>query len=149
MRESDIELCEGAIELFELLKREEIPFTIATSSDWGNVECFIEKYHLEQWFDIEKIVFNDFTFKGKPAPDIYLKAAKILNVDIHDCLVFEDTSSGLLSGSSAGACCVGIASESSKEELLKMKGCSFAIDSFAHITLQQMNELVSSHQSKK
>ena len=142
LRKSSIELCSGAIELFESLQQHQIPFTIATSSDWGNVQCFIEKYHLEKWFDIDKIVFNDFTFKGKPFPDIYLKAAKVLNVDISDCIVFEDTISGIQSGYSAGACCVGIASELSTEKLCSLDGCCHAIHSFNEVTIDQLNELM-------
>ena len=142
LKESSIELCSGAIHLFETLKQENIPFTIATSSDWGNVQCFIEKYHLEKWFSIDKIVFNDFTFKGKPFPDIYLKAASVLQVDIKDCIVFEDTISGIQSGYSAGACCVGIASELSIEKLCSLPGCCHAIHSYDEITITQLNNFI-------
>ena len=52
--------------------------------------------------------FDDFTCgdeieNGKPAPDIFLKAAEKLGVDIKECLVLEDSINGIKGGSSAGA----------------------------------------------
>ncbi|EKE37241.1 hypothetical protein ENUP19_0085G0120 [Entamoeba nuttalli] len=142
LMKSDIKLCDGAINLFEALKKCNIPFTIATSSDWGNVQVFIQKYHLDEWFDIDKIIFNDFTFKGKPAPDIYLKASKKLGVNISHCIVFEDTISGIHSALSAGATPIGIASEMTVNELLQIKGCNLAIHTFNEITIEEMVDLI-------
>lgn len=45
---------------------------------------------------------NENVKKGKPAPDIYLEAAKQLGVDPTDCLVFEDSLTGVMAGKSAG-----------------------------------------------
>ena len=54
---------------------------------------------------------------GKPAPDIYLEAARRLNVDPKECLVFEDALSGVRSGKAAGCHVVAIPdSRFSKEE---------------------------------
>jgi beta-phosphoglucomutase-like phosphatase (HAD superfamily) len=56
---------------------------------------------------------------GKPAPDIYIEAAKRLNVDPKDCLVFEDALSGVRSGKSAGCQAVAIPDERFSEEDLQ------------------------------
>ena len=55
---------------------------------------------LLEYFD--SIVTSDEVDKPKPAPDIYLKAAKILETPISDCLAFEDSLIGIDSAVNAG-----------------------------------------------
>ena len=53
-------------------------------------------------FDIDKIVYDNGKIKGKPAPDIYLEAAKQLNLQPKDCIVVEDALSGIEAAFNAG-----------------------------------------------
>jgi beta-phosphoglucomutase-like phosphatase (HAD superfamily) len=55
--------------------------------------------------------------KGKPDPEIYLKAASILNVPPKNCLVFEDAVVGIKSAKAAGMKVIAIATTQPKEEL--------------------------------
>ncbi len=138
--ESSIKLAEGAIELFEYLKKHNIKYTIATSSGIENITLFIERYNLAKWFDVDKIVYNNNTFKGKPHPDIYLIAANKIGVDIKNCIIFEDTKNGVLSGEASGAYkVIGITSSNSKEEMLKMKGCVHAIENYKNFDSSLLN----------
>ena len=73
-------LAKGAVEFLDFLKENGIPRTIATMSDKTNVDFFIEHFHLEKWFEIEKIVYSDGIIPGKPAPDIYQIAAEKLGL---------------------------------------------------------------------
>lgn len=77
------------------LKSKNIPRTIATMSDWDNVSFYIKEFKLEQWFDIDKVVYSDGKIKGKPAPDIYEIAAKKINLFPKDCIVVEDSLAGI------------------------------------------------------
>lgn len=95
-------LAPGAIEFLDYLKENNIPMTIATMSEKDNVDFYIEEFQLERWFDIDKIVYADGTLPGKPAPDIYIKASKILNLDPKECIVVEDAVSGIESARGAG-----------------------------------------------
>jgi len=138
--ESPIKLAEGAIELFEYLKKHNIKYTIATSSDIENMKLFIKKYELQKWFDIDKIVYYDYTFKGKPCPDIYLIASKKIGVDIKNCIIFEDTKNGVMAGEAAGAYkIIGITSSNSKEKMLEMKGCVAAIENYKNFDYNLLN----------
>lgn len=42
------------------------------------MDFYIESFRLERWFDVEKLVYDDGTILGKPAPDFYLRAAETL-----------------------------------------------------------------------
>ena len=76
--------------------------TIATMSEWDNVKFYIDNFHLEQWFDIDKIVYSNGTIPGKPAPDIFLIAAQKIGLSPSDCIVVEDAIAGIKSASNAG-----------------------------------------------
>lgn len=102
-KDGDIcKLAPYAVEFLDYLKLNNIPRTIATMSGKSNVDFYIEQFKLENWFDIEKIVFDDGSIKGKPAPDIYLKAAANLNLEPENCIVVEDAISGIEAANAAG-----------------------------------------------
>lgn len=100
-RES-FKLADGAIEFLDYLVENNIPRTIATMSEWQNVEFYIKEFQLERWFDLDKIVYSNGEIKGKPAPDIYLIASKNLGLEPKDCIVIEDALSGIQSAKDAG-----------------------------------------------
>lgn len=103
LQSADFRLADGLIPFLDILKERNIPATIATASGWNNVVFFFEHLGLDRWFSIDKVVYNDGTVSGKPAPDFYLLAAKKLRMDIGDCVVFEDSMSGIESAKRAGA----------------------------------------------
>lgn len=92
----------GAEALFDELKARGMPFMIATASEINNVKFFIEIFRLERWFDTSKIIYDDGTFPGKPAPDTYLRAAASLELEPCECMVVEDSLSGVQSACAAG-----------------------------------------------
>ena len=98
----NFKLAPGAIEFLNFLKEHNIPRTIATMSEWDNVEFYIKEFNLSEWFDIDKIVYSDGKIPGKPAPDIFLIAAEKLNLPPKDCLVFEDAIAGINAAKAAG-----------------------------------------------
>ena len=95
-------LAKGVEKFLDYLKENNIPRTIATMSEGNNVKFFIEGFNLDKWFDVDKIVYDNGKIKGKPAPDIYLIAAKNLNLKPEDCIVVEDAVSGIESARAAG-----------------------------------------------
>jgi len=88
-------LSPGAIELLNYLKEKNIPITIATASEITNLTFFFEHLRLSEWFSFDTIIYDNHIRPGKPAPDIYLDAAKILDMDPGNCVVVEDAVSGM------------------------------------------------------
>lgn len=129
-------LAKGLPEFLDELKKKKIPFTIATASALNNVKFFFEHLDLGKWFDINKVVYNDGTIPGKPEPDIYLKAADKIGVDIKKCAVFEDTKPGIEAGRRANAGrLIGITSMLDKETMLSFEGISETIEDYSDVDI--------------
>ena len=95
-------LVDGLEDFLEYLKAEKIPMTIATGSPLVNLNFYMEHFHLERWFSAEQIIYDDGTYPGKPAPDIYLLTMERLGVLPEECIVFEDSLGGVRAAHAAG-----------------------------------------------
>ena len=93
-------LTSGAYDYFQSLQKRHIPFTIASASIKENIDFFISSFHLDDYFDISQIVYDDGTYQNKVA--MFIKAAHNIGVDISDCLIYEDSISGIQSAYEAG-----------------------------------------------
>ena len=100
---NDLKFAPGAEDLFEFLQEKEIPFTIATSAGIENVSFYFENMKLNRWFSLDKVAYNNGTFRGKPFPDLFLAAAKKLNMLPQETIIFEDSVAGIESAENAGA----------------------------------------------
>ena len=100
---NDLKFAPGAEDLFDFLHANQIPFTIATSSGIENVSFYFAKMQLDRWFRLDKVVYNNGTFRGKPFPDIFLAAAGKLDLQPKDTVIFEDSIAGIEAAKSAGA----------------------------------------------
>ncbi|SDB09500.1 HAD family hydrolase [Eubacterium oxidoreducens] len=98
---NDVVFKEGAWDLLHELKAKNKKIAMGTSNSRELVNVVREKYDLDRFFDA--YVTSDEIVNGKPAPDVYLRAAKEINVNIKNCLVFEDMTNGIIAGKSAGA----------------------------------------------
>lgn len=123
-------LSAGAQDLLEWLKLAGIPRTIATSSGIKNVEFYIEHLHIDRWFEVGKLIYDDGVRPGKPAPDMYLAAAGKIGLDPGRCVVVEDAVSGVMAAQAAKiGYIVGIGASASHASLLTSKGAAVVIGS--------------------
>lgn len=90
----------GLIELLEFLKANDYRMTIATSTKKERAEYYLKTAGVLKYFD--KAVFGDMIERGKPEPDIYLKAIEILGANPHECIALEDSPAGIEAAYRAG-----------------------------------------------
>ncbi len=96
-----IPLMPGAVELLELLGELGIPYGLATNSDERYARICLRLGGLEGRFPV--LVSRDQVAAGKPKPDLFLEAARRLGIAPSQCLVLEDSATGLIAAKSAGA----------------------------------------------
>ena len=101
-----IELYEGMDELIKKLKTLGVLNAVVTSRLASSTISTLEKYDLARYFDV--IVTANQISRSKPDPECYLLAAKLLDADIQNCYVFEDSLAGLAAGRAAGMTVVGL-----------------------------------------
>lgn len=90
----------GLIELLDYLKENGYKIAVATSTSYEKVMKNFEITGVQGRFDA--VVCGDMIEKSKPAPDIYLRAAKEIGVDPSQCMALEDSPNGIRSGAAAG-----------------------------------------------
>jgi beta-phosphoglucomutase len=100
------EIFPGVALLLGQLREKRIKIALASSSK--NAKRVIELLKIGSLFDA--IVDGTMTVNSKPDPEIFLLAAKNLNVSVSECLVFEDAESGVEAALRAGMKCVGVGS---------------------------------------
>ncbi len=90
----------GVTGLLEKLNREAIPCAVVSSSSHHWVDGWLDKLDLTKHF--QTIVCRGDAPRIKPAPDLYLEAARRLELDPAECLVVEDSLNGMKSAIAAG-----------------------------------------------
>ena len=91
----------GARELLQDLDRRAIPVAIATSTTTERARAHLAQTGLLAL--VRHVIGGDQVVHGKPAPDIYLKAAKALGLEARHCAAFEDSDNGTHAAVASGA----------------------------------------------
>ena len=89
-----------------LERHQDVPIGCATNAEPANVDFVLQAAGLEHLFRVA--VNGHQVSRPKPFPDIYLRAAELLEVDPADCLVFEDSYAGIDAARAAGMQVVGL-----------------------------------------
>jgi HAD superfamily hydrolase (TIGR01509 family) len=86
-------------EVLEELRQMKLHLAVATSSVSASARPFLDRHQLTGFFEV--IVTGEEVEHGKPAPDIYLRAAKELAIPVDTCLVVEDALPGVAAAKAA------------------------------------------------
>ncbi|MBE8713328.1 beta-phosphoglucomutase [Sphingobacterium hungaricum] len=119
------ELLPGSKELLSELKENGIKIALGSASK--NAPLILEKTGISPYFDA--IVDGNSVSKSKPDPEVFLLAAKLVEADPQECIVFEDAQAGVEAGKRAGMKVIGIG----KAEDLRQ--ADFTVGSLAAVNL--------------
>lgn len=117
---------------------------LASSSNYDWVSTHLKNLNLFDYFHCIKT--SDDVETVKPDPSLYLEAAKCLQLDVQECLVFEDSANGSLAAKSAGMSCVIVPNEVT--EAMDFCEVDYRISSMSEISLEDVIEIVERANSK-
>lgn len=136
MYKADIAPITGLQDFLEELYKHNIAMAIATSGIQVNIDFMFDHVPIKKYF--KKIVNSGDVSKGKPDPEIFLKAAEALHVSTENCIVFEDSMAGVQAGKSAGMKVVALTTTHTREEL---KEADLVIKDYSEIDLERLMSL--------
>ena len=113
--EKDIVEVAGLTRFLEQALQLNISLAIGTSAPRSNVDFVLEKTGIGKYFPV--ILDESHVAHGKPNPEIYVNCAAALKLPPNQCIVFEDSLSGVAAARAAGSPVVGISTTHSAEEL--------------------------------
>ena len=134
IEERGVEPYEGSVKLIHQLRGRGFKIAVVTSSQ--NCATVLRAVKLDDFFDVQVDgnVIHARQLRGKPAPDTFLMAAKLLGVEPTRAVVIEDALSGVEAGSAGGfGLVIGVARKGNAEELRRHG---------AHLVVNDLDELL-------
>lgn len=138
LAKAPLEPMPGIPALLKKLKEQNYALSLASSSSRKNVEVIVQKLGIASYFDC--MVSGEEVKNGKPAPDIFLKAAAQVGIAPKYCYVIEDSNNGARAAKAAGMQCIGFRSPNSGQQDLSL--CDLIIDSFDEKNVQKIFTLI-------
>ncbi|NDP20391.1 MAG: HAD family phosphatase [Paludibacter sp.] len=124
----------GVIDFINLCNSKGLLMAVASSAD--NVKVSINLNEIGLSPDLfQAIVTGEDVENKKPFPDIYIKAATLLNLKTEECLVIEDAVSGIKAGKTAGAKCLALTTSFNSEQLFE---ADWICENLAHVPNEAM-----------
>lgn len=103
---------------------------VASNAEPQNIDFVLDHYQLRRYFQVA--VNGLEVSRPKPFPDVYLEAARRLGADAQNCIVFEDSPTGLRAGLDAGMQVIGVETTASE-----LEGAALQVKDFADPKLEE------------
>jgi beta-phosphoglucomutase family hydrolase len=127
----------GLIDFLKQLQESNITMALATSGIQVNIDFMFEHIPIKQYF--KTIIQAKDIENGKPDPEIFIKTAEALHIPAKNCVVFEDSTSGVEAGKAAKMKVVALTTTHTPEELDK---ADLVIDDYTGITVDRLRTLL-------
>ena len=133
-----IPIVSGIKTLLLNLQEKQIPCVVGTSTERENVLLAFRQHDLESFF--HGIVSSEDVTRGKPDPEVFLKATQAIGQQPVNCVVFEDSLHGIEAALAGGMKPVGITTTNSRQSLLQA-GAEIVIDEMSELDEDQLSNL--------
>ncbi len=137
-RSKDLPPKEGVVSFIEAVKQAGLKLALATSSKRAKPVAHLTRLGLIDYFDV--IVTAEDVEQIKPAPDLFLEAARQLLVKPHEAVIIEDSKNGLVAGNKAGIPVIVVPNEVTKYSDLTPN--YQIVDSLAELNVGQLKKEV-------
>lgn len=131
-------LLPGAVETVRSLAQH-WPLALATSSNRNVIDLVLEKAGLADAF--AGTVSSEEVERGKPAPDVYLEAARRLDADPADCVAIEDSTNGIRSAHAAGMAVIAVPNRDFPPEEDALALAALVLDSLEELNPERIRSL--------
>ena len=137
IKELDIKLVPGALELLDQLQQMGVKMSLASSSAQKLIHHFVDKFGIRSKFDF--LVSGESLTRSKPFPDIFLMVAELYNKEPDHFIVIEDSNNGVRAAKAAEMKCIGYKNPNSGQQDLTL--ADELINSFSELTQQKIKDL--------
>jgi HAD superfamily hydrolase (TIGR01509 family) len=132
-----VEPMPGAVELLHALRDARVPVGLASNAKRVFLDAALGGAGIEQgWFGV--VLAGDEVTRPKPQPDLFLLAAQALGAEPEDCLVLEDSPTGVAAAKAAGMAVVGVPSV----EGVELEAADLVVESLADARVAELAGLV-------
>jgi beta-phosphoglucomutase family hydrolase len=131
----DVPLAPGCRALLTALQANGVRLAVGTSAPRENVDLVLDRGGIRAFFGA--VVYEGMVRRGKPAPDVFLRAAELLGVPPRRCVVVEDAPTGVRAARAAGMAAVGVATNHAEQELLHA-GARLVVPDLASLLPEQL-----------
>ncbi|TYP99038.1 beta-phosphoglucomutase [Tenacibaculum adriaticum] len=129
---NDDEILPDVPKILDFLRSKKQPISLGSASK--NARVILQKVNLFETFDA--IVDGTNVSKAKPDPEVFLNAAKELNMDSENCIVFEDSVAGVQAANNANMISIGIGEKEVLHE------ADYVFKDFTEISIDFIEELI-------
>jgi beta-phosphoglucomutase family hydrolase len=133
LQQDGVQVYPGSVRYLQAVREAQVPRAVVSAS--ANTRQVLAAAHLADAFDtiVDGLVAGRDHLHGKPAPDTYVAAARLLNVDPSHAAVFEDALAGVEAGRAGGFGFVVGVDRVGQRDALRQRGADIVVDDLAEL----------------
>jgi HAD superfamily hydrolase (TIGR01509 family) len=140
-KEQGIPILKGIKDFLGALREEGVPCVIGTSTERLNLELAFEQLGLASFFN--GAICSEDVSRGKPDPEVFLKAASLAGTEPQNCVVIEDSAHGIIAALRGGMKGLGLATTRDRKDLTEV-GANLVVANPSELSIGLLESLFQS-----